>query len=517
MKNFQELVKKLTFPKQVGVYRFYDAKKTLLYVGKANNLESRIKQYSKGAKNSYKTELLIKKTKEIKYDIVSNETEALILEKKIISESQPIYNIKLKDDQNYPYIKLELKKKLSISLVYKIFLKNKEKNTFFFGPFLNKSGAFALKKLLENIALYEKGELIELSEPEILAKKFLLCKKILQGQKFIAFCEEKLENAKKNFQFELAKEYHKSILALKKLKIEHQNININNSKNLDFLYYSKVDANNLIISFSFYRNGAFFATKNFILEIILDDLEILVNFLNKYYKNNIYPDELIVTDFRLKNSKFLNTNIKIKVKVAKGRKHMQILKTLKTNHEDFIKHNFNQELQKKMKNEKILQSIKENLGIKSTEKIMAIDNSNLDANYATTGIIFYINGNYERNYNRFFNYFGSKKGDVNYMKQGFEKYIRNKKFIKPDLILVDGGVQQVNSILDILKKNNLEIPIYGMVKNVRHKTQKIIDENGKKVLISQEILNFFTEIQENVDLFVKTQMKKKQRKNLLPR
>lgn len=110
MKKFQELVKKISPPKQVGVYRFYDEKNTLLYVGKAKNLNSRMNQYANGSTNSYKTELLIKKTTEIKYDIVGNEIEALVLEKKIIGESQPVYNIKLKDDQNYPYIKLELQK-----------------------------------------------------------------------------------------------------------------------------------------------------------------------------------------------------------------------------------------------------------------------------------------------------------------------------------------------------------------------------------------------------------------------
>lgn len=79
---------------------------------------------------------------------------------------------------------------MNISLVYKISRREKTKNTFFYGPFLNKNSAFALKKLLESIALYEKGERIELSEPEILSEKFLLCKKILQERKSVAFYEK---------------------------------------------------------------------------------------------------------------------------------------------------------------------------------------------------------------------------------------------------------------------------------------------------------------------------------------
>nr|AAB01922.1 24 kDa protein [Mesomycoplasma hyopneumoniae] len=209
-------------PNQVGVYRFYHEKNTLLYVGKAKNLKSRMNQYAKGATNSYKTEVLIRKTKEIKYDILQNETEALILEKKIISKFQPIYNIKLKDDQNYPYIKLELEKKLNIELVYKISRSKRSKNIFFYGPFLNKSSALVLKKILENIVLYKKGQQILESEPEILNEKFFLCKKILQEQKLITFCEQKLEKAKKNNQFELANDITKRLLHWKKLKLNNK-------------------------------------------------------------------------------------------------------------------------------------------------------------------------------------------------------------------------------------------------------------------------------------------------------
>lgn len=190
------------------------------------------------------------------------------------------------------------------------------------------------------------------------------------------------------------------------------------------------------------------------------------------------------------------------------------METLKKNHLDFIEHNFSQELQKKFENEKILSSIKENLKIESAEKIMAIDNSNLETNFPTTGVIFYIDGNYEPNYNRFFNYYGSKKGDTNYMSQGFEKYIKNSKFIKPDLILVDGGIQQINSVLKILRKNHFSIPVFGMVKNDRHKTEQIIDKKGAKVQLEQHVFNFFARIQDNVDLFVKSKMKKKQIKSL---
>lgn len=512
MEKFQELVKKLMLPNQVGVYRFYDEKNTLLYVGKAKNLKSRMNQYAKGATNSYKTEVLIRKTKEIKYDILQNETEALILEKKIISKFQPIYNIKLKDDQNYPYIKLELEKKLNIELVYKISRSKKSKNIFFYGPFLNKSSALVLKKILENIVLYKKGQQIVQSEPEILNQKFFLCKKILQEQKLISFCEQKLEKAKKNNQFELASEYHKALIALKKTKIEQQNIELNNLKNIDFLYYSEIGENNLVISFTFYRNGVFLSNKNFIIDIILNYTEVLINFLNNYYKINIYPDELVVKNFWPKNAEFLDP--KINIKIGKSLKYKHILNTLAKNHQDFISHNFDQEIKKKIKNQKILELVKTSLKIENVEKIMAIDCSNLESNYPTTGIIFYINGIYERNYNRFFNYRGTKKGDTNYMRQGFEKYIKNPKFLKPDLILVDGGIQQINLIIEILRKNHFEIPIFGMVKNKRHKTEKIIDLNGKKINLAQEVLNFFALIQENVDLFVKEKMKKKQIKSL---
>ncbi|MBG0730626.1 GIY-YIG nuclease family protein [Mycoplasma sp. 'Moose RK'] len=518
MKNFQNLIKNMNLPKSAGVYKFYDEKMNLLYVGKAKNLNSRIKQYANGTKNSYKTATLIYKTKTIKYDIVANEFEALILEKSIIGQLQPIYNIKLKDNQNYPYIKLEKlekQQKLSISLAYKISTRDKlrGKNCFFYGPFLNKKSAAAIKKVLESLVLYEKGQKINFSNADKLTENFLICKKALLTRKSILYYEEKMEKAKENLQFELAQVYYDVILALKNSKVEQQNIDLNNNKNLDFLYFSAKTKNNLVISFTFYRNGIFLSQKNFIIDIVLNQDEVLVNFLNNYYKNHVYPDKLVVPEFWPKDVEFLDPKIKIETKINK--KYQQILQNTAKNHHDFILQNFKKETKNKEKSKLLLDLVCKNLNLKNAEKIMAIDNSHIDNNYTTTGIIFYINGEFEANYSRYFNYRGEKKGDTDYMSQGFQKYLKIDKFIKPDLILVDGGKQQVNSVDKIMRENNWKIPIFGLIKNNFHKTALVIDVFGKKVHVDKEVFNFFSRIQDHVDFFAKSKVKKKQKINLL--
>ncbi len=524
MENFDQLIKSTNLPKKTGVYRFYDENNSLLYVGKAKNLHSRVNQYAKGSTNSYKTFLLIQKIRKIEYDIVANEKEALILEKEYISKYQPIYNIKLKDDSGYPYIKLELIKQLKISLVYKVPRRKNDQNVFFYGPFPSKKYAFALKKFLESETLYEKGEKASNQNVEFFRQKFLFCKNLLQKRNEIALLEEKLEAAKQNFHFELAQEYFDAISGLKNARSQEQNIDLNNAENLDFLCFSSLDSNSLVVSFAFYRNGIFLSNKHFHLEIVLNTYETLVNFLNSYYKNHISPDKLIV-DFSF-DKYFDFFDSKIKLKIAKSKQYKQILDNLKENHFDFIAGNAKN--QNKVQNFEILELIKQNLKIKSTNKIMAIDNSFLtfvknvektaqktEKNYPTTGIIFYIDGSYEPSYSRFFNFSGSKKGDTNYMRQGFEKYFKIKNSLKPDVILVDGASNQVNVIASVLENIGIQAPIFGLVKNKKHKTSHVIDQKGNIIKLDQKVFNFFQNVQEKVDMFVKSKMKRNTLKSLL--
>lgn len=512
MKNFKEIVANSNFPKQSGVYQFFDNNNQLLYVGKAKNLNDRIWQYANGSINSYKTNSLISQTTKIEYIIVANEAEALVLEKNLISKLQPRYNIDLRDDRSYPYLKISKQNSgLAIEITYKL---NKNHNSFYFGPFLKRSGAFEIKKLLESEVMYDKGQKANFADKQEIEKKFNICKEILQKSQWIEHYREKMEKASEQQQFELAQQYFESIKVLEQTFKQYQNIDLPKKIDLDFLYCNQENINTFVITFFFYRNGTFLSHRSFIIEIVLNFEESLINFLNFYYKKNFIPDKVIL-DSQMTSLKWSFIDSKINIEFTKNKSFLQILENVKQNHYDFIANNIELNNQKIQQIQSILFEIKQTFGVSKTDVIMSIDNSHFANNLVTTGIICFINGEHNKKYNRFFNYSGQKQGDIDYMIDGLSKYLRNKNFIKPNLLFVDGGLPQLKQVKIILEKHKIEAKVFGLVKNQSHKTSYIINENNQQIIVSQNVFNFLSLIQETVDEFAKLHYNKKKIKQVL--
>lgn len=499
-------------PNSPGVYLWKNDNGRIIYVGKAINLKKRINQYLKGSINSYKTKKLMEEACDIDYIVCKNNKEALLLEKNLIQQYNPEYNILLLDDKGYPYIKIKLTNSLEISLTKKISFYKHSNEEIYYGPFPSGYGASNILKLLKHEAFYDNGLPIKNVNAEFWKAKFERIKDILSFKNigYIKDLKQKMIIASENLQFELALMIRKNLEFLNKIK-ETQVVELQNQKNVDVIVYEKID-NHLHILFTFYRWGIMINFDYQIVDLHLNSEETMLNVIETYYQNKIIPDIILVPN----ELKKLPIDLIYKTKcfspsIGENKKILDLAyENLKQNIE---KHKF---LSNNLKEESfnILNEIAEWINVKKAHKIVIFDNSNI-SNYDCVGVaITYLNGQKAKDLYRKFNhknleYFGNRS-DFDYMKNTVYKFFSNSENVDYDLIIVDGGLAQVHAAKQMLKELNLEIPVVGLSKNHLHKTKNLIDLNESIIEIkNSKWLSFLSSIQIEVDRFAKSYFRKR--------
>lgn len=486
-------------PSQPGVYILKKDEK-ILYIGKAKNIKNRIAQYMRGSVNSYKTSKLIQKINSIETIICNNEKESLLLEQELIKKNKPKYNILLLDDKKYPYIVIELKKN-KLEIKTKFFYK-KQKNTFYYGPLPPSYGYKTIKNFLISECLYENGLPIITKDPNVWKDKFEHAKKILSSSndEIIKRLKNQMMIASKNEQYELAKEY-RDIIQNFNNKEQEQSIFFEQNKDFDVIAFKQVE-NYLIVNINNFRSGKFFMFEDFIFEINIDIYETSRSFLNNFYSFRNNPN-FIVTNLDISpDDIILNSKIVVPKKGNYLKALNNTLKNIEKNKEQKI-------LEIKVKSnsyEKINNFFSEIISSSISDFIM-IDNSNESNKNVVSVVIYY--KNLMPNYSNYRKYKHpeltiKRKSDVEYLKKCLIKYFEGNKNEIPDLIIVDGGIQQINEAKKTIKKLKISIPIIGLVKNKQHKTDYLMTSFGKKIkLLDKQIYNFFAKIQDEVDKFAK--------------
>ncbi|MBD5423364.1 MAG: excinuclease ABC subunit C [Mycoplasma sp.] len=486
-----------------GVYWFKDINDNILYIGKAKNIKKRLEQYLNGSINSYKTPILVEKSNSVDYQICQNEKESLLLEQELIKKHKPYYNVLLLDDKKYPYIAIELKQN-KIEFKTRFFYKN-QPNSYYFGPLPPNYGYKTIKNFLIHECLYENGLPIEnKNDPEFWRDKFEYAKKILSSSnnEIISKLKSQMIYASNNQQYELAKEYRDVIYYL--TNNQQQSITFDDNKNFDVIAFEQYE-NYLMIIIHNFKNGSFFMQEDFIVEINVDLYESIVSFINQFYLMRNIPD-FVVTNYEIFSEDLV---INKSIIVPKKGQYYQALKNALNNIDvnkelKILKFKNRKNINIKVKN--FLHSI---LNINVNDFIM-IDNSN-EANLDVVSVIIYYK-NYVphfKNYRKYSILHSNRKSDVEYIKQGLEKYFNNNEEV-PDLIIVDGAIQQLNEAKKLLKKLNILLPIIGLVKNDKHQTDHILNSDGQKIEIKDnDIYNFFSKIQLEVDSFAKSFHSKK--------
>ncbi len=497
MKNNKFNIDRKTLSSNCGVYWFKDSNDIILYIGKAKNIKKRIEQYFNGTQNSYKTPILLEKASKLEYQICKNEKEALILEQELIKKNKPYYNILFLDDKKYPYIVIELKNN---KLEFKTrFIYKNIPNTFYFGPLPPNYGYKIIKNFLIHECLYENGLPIQNNSRLFWKEKFDYAKKILSSsnKEIINKLKNQMLYYSNNEQYELAKECYEVIHFLS--NNQNQSITFEENQNFDVLYFHQ-EEKYLMIMIHYFKNGSFFMQEETILEIKLNLEQTIIEFINQFYLVRNIPN-FIVTNFHL-NAEDLIINKKIIIP-QKG-KYYQALENAKNNIDINKKLKLTSYISKSKIIDKVKQFLFDILNLTINDFIM-IDNSSENNQDIVSVIIYYKNFlPHYQNYRKYKINDVKRKSDVEFIKQGLTKYFSSNEEI-PNLIIVDGAIQQLNEAQKVLESLKIKLPIIGLVKDQYHKTNSIVDKNKNKILINdRDVYNFFSKIQIEVDAYAKS-------------
>ena len=510
-----------------GVYLMYDINNTVIYVGKAKDLYKRVSQYFLRPQAG-KVFKMVQNVDHFETIIVNNEKEALVLEMNLIHQYYPRFNILLKDGSHYPYI--ALKKKGDVTLLIK--RNNKDKNYDYFGPYPNSGAAYEVVDLLNKVFPIRKCKTIP-STPCLyyhLGQCLAPCinniddetydemrnniKSFLRGdnQKYIKDIKEKMLKASEEMDYELAKEYKKTIDSINHINLS-QSVETSDKIDRDIFAYSSRDGY-LAIAYLIYRNGLLLGKESHVLEAFGEEEEQVLDLITQLYSKLPEPKEVVINnDFIINElSSYLDANV---VSVSKGKIYDLVL-AAKNNANNALDEYF---LSSKLDTDKIalLEELGQLLNIPTPYHIELFDNSHLQGSSPVGAMVAYINGEPNKSlYRKFKIEHEESRDDFASMKEVFSFFfLRNKNENKkmPDLILVDGGLPQVKSATKALKDIEVDIPVYGLYKNDKHSTSGIIDINEKEYPIEDKKLFFLlTRMQDEVHRFAISFHKEKRNK-----
>ena len=530
MFDIQEHLK--TLPASPGVYIMKDKFGNVIYVGKAVSLKNRVRQYFQSSKNhSDKVRSMVKNIFSFEYIITDSELEALILECNLIKKYKPKYNILLRDDKTYPYIKVTVNEDYPRVLKVRRILKDKAK---YFGPYSNVSAVNDTIDIIRNIypirtcnidmdkaiksgmrpcLNYHIKKCIGPCTGMVSKKEYMnMIDEILlflsgKEDKLVEVLEEKMKAASMALDFEEAASYRDKISSLKDVMEKQKISNVQNDSDQDVIAMANFDQEACVQVF-FIRNGKVSGRENFMLEGVKDSdrSTILGSFIKQFYMSQEYiPRELIVEE------EFLDMEIMeeilsskrgtaVSIRVPKrGDKRALVLMVRKNADEYLLKFD---DLKKK-KYEKSIGSLEElgkllDLDAKNLNRIEAYDISNIQGVDSIGTMVVYTKGiKDKKEYRRFKIKTVEGPDDYASMAEVLDRRLKHGNL--PDLILLDGGKGQVSAVKKVLEENGEDIPLWGMYKDDRHRTKGLL--NGEKTIEldrTTSLYRFVAGIQEEV-------------------
>ncbi|MBU1131008.1 excinuclease ABC subunit UvrC [Patescibacteria group bacterium] len=483
-------------PNWCGVYKFLDQQGKLLYIGKAKNLKNRIKSYfTKSADLTPAKKLMIERIKKIEFTVVSNETEALLLESTLIKKHQPPFNVELKDDKHWQYIKVTLNEAFpKVEIVRKITknLKLKtNKKPRYFGPYTSGLAVRQTIRLIKKVFPYRtcNRDLSKLPKGRVCLQYHLgrclgpcekLCTKkgydevIKQAVDFLAGktgdiikdLKLKMQNSSDKKEYEKAKVYRDQIQAIEKLTVKQKVVSTKH-ENQDYLNIFK--ERNLAAAALFkVRDGKLLDQLNFTLKNaeIFSEAELLEQFVNQYYSQTTdFPKEMILP---------VKIDVQLKIIVPQKGAKKKLLNLAKVNAKEYFLTQLASWEKKTKETDKKLEELKKVLNLtKIPQRIEGYDISNLGGSLAVGSMAVMTNGQPDKNEYRKFKIKTIKGANDPAMIGEIIKRRLNNNWPKPDLMLIDGGPAQLNAALKQIDENN--IPIVSLAK----KQEKIYKPDGK--------------------------------------
>lgn len=479
-------------PHQPGCYLMKDKNDIIIYVGKSKNLKNRLTSYFKSS-HTGKTAMLVRDIANFEYILTSSELEALLLEINLIKKHDPKYNILLRDDKTYPYIEVTNEKVFRLLVVRNPKIK-KSRNTKLFGPFPNVTAARRVVDLINRIyplrkcRTYEKKECLYYHIHECLG----YCTKqidedtmkqmrseiisFLNGNHTIVTNKLKkiMEEASNKLQFERALEY-KELLDYITVTLEKQKVELDDNYDRDIIGYATQNGY-LSIATLFIRGGKLLDKKQDLFPMIDTLEEELTTYISKFYdKHQIKPKEVFVSD--VVDKEILSQAFELKfLTPLKGQKK-KMLDLANENAQNYLNEQLTFMMRDEEKTMGAIHELESLLQIDTISRIELFDNSNLFGNFNVSGMVVFIDGKPAKNEYRKFKITHDVNDDYGTMREViYRRYFRvlKDKLTPPDLIIVDGGIGQLNIAREVLQSLNLNIPTVGLKKNEKHNTSELV-------------------------------------------
>lgn len=511
-------------PNLPGSYQMKDKSGTIIYVGKAKNLHKRVSSYF-NREHTGKTAKLVSEIDDFEYIVTSSEVEAFVLEINLIKLHDPKYNILLKDDKTYPYIEYISKPYPKLKIVRYTNLRKKDKKTIF-GPYPNAYAARRIVNLLNR--LYPLKKCDGMPKQVCLYYHINEClgycvKKIDQDQlknmeddilSFLRGNDSILTNKLKSKIMEYSSNlnYEKALELKKELDyiniiMDKQKVELHDFVNRDIIAYY-FDKGYISVQIFFLRNGKLIGHHNDIFPIISEEIDEVEYYIVNFYQKHEIPNEIIIHSNL--NKDILEELLKTKVSfVQKGTKK-KILDMAKTNAKIAFNNKFETLKQQEMKTCGANESLRKILNLDKLDRIDSFDNSNLFGSFSVSGMVVFKDGKPAKKEYRKYKVSVDKNDDYHTMQEviyrRYYKALLNKTEL-PDLIIVDGGINQINACIDVLNSLKLDIRVCGLKKNDKHRTNELIDSLNYQVIpldATSDVFHYLTRIQDEVHRYTIT-------------
>ena len=525
MFNIEEELKKL--PNKPGVYVMRDKNDTIIYVGKAISLKNRVRQYFRKNNKTARIEKMVSLIDHFEYIVVDNEAEALILECNLIKKNRPKFNVLLKDDKTYPYIKIDVKSDYPGVFITRRVINDGSK---YFGPYANPGAAKEMIDFIKQKYKIRQCRTLKNRERPCLNYHINRClapcmgyvtpqeyKKqideiidLLEGktEKIIKELENQMQEASIKLEFEKAAELRDRIQSIERVS-EKQKVSNISENNIDVIGIAKSDIQ-ICIEIFFVRGSKMVGREHYFYTDLKDmeNKEILSGFIKQYYLDNPnIPNKIMIRDEiedKETIEKWLSTILgkKVEIKTPKKGEKLRFVEMAEMNSKVTL------ENKEKDKSE-ILLELKDVLSLdKLPRKIETYDISNISGEYMVAGMCVMQDGVIKKNLSRRFKIKTVlTQDDPKCMEEVVTRRIAHSidgqngsGFGKlPDAIFADGGITQIRAIRTAINKYpKLDIKIFGMVKNDKHQTRALIDENRNEIPISENLMNLITRFQDTV-------------------
>lgn len=531
-------------PLTPGVYIMKDKNDNIIYIGKAKSLKNRVTQYfGAGSGHTEKVRKMVSLVNDFEYVLCDSEFEALILENSLIKQNQPKYNILLKDDKGYHYIKITGDKWRKITTSMQL----DDKSAEYIGPYYSsavvKDTVAEVRKIFKlpdcnrsfdkyskpclnfHIGLCEAPCRANISAEqynETIDSAISFIKN--SGDDIVKILEQNMHCAAEKLDFEYAAKLRDRINAIKKLN-DSQKVVMCTYKNQD-VFASAVLGDVACIAVLVFRNNKLTDKKHFIIDTFTDKNDLYSQFLTQYYDGGEIPPRILI-DSEIESKELLEQWL-----CEKAGKKAEILLPQRGEQKDLVSmcrnnaaDNLAQKTELLGREMSALNELARLLGLSAAPRVIeSYDISNTAGDENVAGMVVFRDGKPYKPHYRMFK-IKSFAGQDDYRSMA---EVLDRRFIEyenqenegfstlPDLILLDGGKGQISAVEQILKKHNINVPLFGMVKDSKHRTRAIATNGGDiSIKANESAYRLVTTIQDEVHRFAIGYHKKRRSKKML--